>query len=80
MNSTTRPSLIIAPTPTTQNKSAAPSDKKAQKLLVVLHCSYDNNYQEIYEPMYDHNIIFYDEESFEFQDYIQNDSNNFYDA
>lgn len=54
--------------------------QKAPKLLIVLHCSYSNNYQQIYEPVYDQNIVFYDEEEFEFEQYINNSSTEFYEA
>lgn len=54
--------------------------QKAQKILVVLHCSYDNNYQQIYEPVYDQNIVFYDEEEFEFVEYINNNSIEYFQA
>ena len=54
--------------------------QKTNNFLVPFHCLYDNNYQEIYEPVYEQNIIFYDEENFDFEGFVRDNSSEFYEA
>jgi len=55
-------------------------DQNRSKKESIKYCSYTGNYEEIYEPVYDQSIIFYDEDEDLFDAYLNDDSSFYYEA